>query len=438
MNPILPLDIYTPDVEPHVFNNRVYLYGSQDKRDGTRYCELDYICYSSPINDLINWRYEGIIYKKTQDPANLDGKHDLYAPDVVEVKGMYYLFYFLESIDHICVAKANNPVGPFEYYGYVRYPEGIDKTTLEHYPSSFDPSVLNDNGHIYLSFGFSYAGNIPGMGLTPQNTKGGYVVELEEDLLTMKTIPRLVVPGVNQGKGTSFEEHEFLEAASLRKYKDTYYFIYSTQAEHELCYATSKYPDKDFTYQGILISNAGKYTKEEPFLNNHANNHGSIVNINDDYYLFYHRHTYGKQYSRQVCMEKLALINGLFQSTYPTSSGIQDITKGSYPAAYACYVYNNPEGVYIPFSKTSMDSIFIKDETIVNIQHSTIVFRYISDVSKVTIELEGKFEGEVSLNGITQPLTSSVTFQLEPLNHATLTFTFNSKYPITFTQLTLE
>ena len=29
-----------------------------------------------------NWRYEGVIYQKTQDPLNRDGKMCLYAPDV--------------------------------------------------------------------------------------------------------------------------------------------------------------------------------------------------------------------------------------------------------------------------------------------------------------------------------------------------------------------
>ena len=30
-NPYLPLDEYISDAEPHVFGNRVYIYGSHDK-----------------------------------------------------------------------------------------------------------------------------------------------------------------------------------------------------------------------------------------------------------------------------------------------------------------------------------------------------------------------------------------------------------------------
>ena len=33
-NPFLPLDVYIPDGEPHIFGDRIYLFGSHDKEDG--------------------------------------------------------------------------------------------------------------------------------------------------------------------------------------------------------------------------------------------------------------------------------------------------------------------------------------------------------------------------------------------------------------------
>ena len=42
-NPYLPLTEYVPDGEPHVFDGRVYIYGSHDKTEGTAYCEQDYV-----------------------------------------------------------------------------------------------------------------------------------------------------------------------------------------------------------------------------------------------------------------------------------------------------------------------------------------------------------------------------------------------------------
>lgn len=43
VNPILPLSEYIPDGEPHVFGERVYLFGSHDKEAGETFCMLDYM-----------------------------------------------------------------------------------------------------------------------------------------------------------------------------------------------------------------------------------------------------------------------------------------------------------------------------------------------------------------------------------------------------------
>ena len=66
VNPILPLDTYVPDGEPHVFGDRVYLYGSHDAEGGDCFCLLDYECWSAPIDDLSDWRCEGTIYRAEQ------------------------------------------------------------------------------------------------------------------------------------------------------------------------------------------------------------------------------------------------------------------------------------------------------------------------------------------------------------------------------------
>lgn len=66
-NPYLPLYEYVPDGEPHVFDGRVYIYGSHDFADGEKYCMGDYVSWSAPVHDPGNWRYEGIIYRRTQD-----------------------------------------------------------------------------------------------------------------------------------------------------------------------------------------------------------------------------------------------------------------------------------------------------------------------------------------------------------------------------------
>ncbi len=91
VNPYLPSWEYVPDGEPHVYNGRVYVYGSHDWFGGCVYCPGDYVGWSAPEDDLGNWRYEGVIYEKTQDPLNRDGSACLYAPDVTKgPDGRYY------------------------------------------------------------------------------------------------------------------------------------------------------------------------------------------------------------------------------------------------------------------------------------------------------------------------------------------------------------
>ena len=60
-NPYLPSWEYIPDGEPYVFNGRVYVYGSHDFYNGYVFCMGDYVCWSAPVDDLGNWRYEGTL-----------------------------------------------------------------------------------------------------------------------------------------------------------------------------------------------------------------------------------------------------------------------------------------------------------------------------------------------------------------------------------------
>ena len=64
-NPYLPLFEYVPDGEPHVFNGRVYVYGSHDQFGAFNFCHNDYVTWSAPVDDLKSWRYEGIILERT-------------------------------------------------------------------------------------------------------------------------------------------------------------------------------------------------------------------------------------------------------------------------------------------------------------------------------------------------------------------------------------
>ena len=98
-------------------------------------------------------------------------------------------------------------------------------------------------------------------------------------MLTIREAPVFVAPGCEYGAGTGFEGHEFFEAPSIRKVGDTYYFVYSSILMHELCYATSKNPTRDFVYGGVIVSNCDlhidTYKPADMPTAYGANNHGS-------------------------------------------------------------------------------------------------------------------------------------------------------------------
>ncbi len=369
-NPFLPLHEYIPDGEPHVFGDRVYLFGSHDREGGCTFCMEDYVTYSAPVNDLSDWRYEGVIYRAEQDSLYPKRKY-MFAPDVVQGNdGRYYLYYCMGG-DYgyggysvpVSVAVCDTPGGKYEFLGHVRYKNG---ETMMRY-ICFDPAVLNDNGTIRLYYGTQYdyeeregfpedeallQTEMQMLGRTreeilsyPDSIMGAVMAVLEDDMLTVKEDPRHIIP--YRVKGTSFEAHPFFEGSSMRKVGDKYYFIYSSWQNHELCYATSDYPDRDFTFGGTIVSNgdiglAGRTPEHK--LNMTGTTHGSIAEINGQWYVFFHRLTHKSDYSRQACAEKIRIQpDGSIGQVEVTSCGLNEgpLRSGAtYPAVIACNLTN--------------------------------------------------------------------------------------------------
>ncbi len=125
INPFLPGYEYIPDGEPRIFGDRLYLYGSHDEAGAPFCCTGDYVCWSAPAKHPVHWRFEGTIYRRAQDPyvrkmmdtANAPLWNTcLFAPDVAEVDGAYYLYYGVGmSPSGLAVARAESPTGPFKY-----------------------------------------------------------------------------------------------------------------------------------------------------------------------------------------------------------------------------------------------------------------------------------------------------------------------------------
>ena len=166
-------------------------------------------------------------------------------------------------------------------------------------------------------------------------------------MLTVTSEPKRIVPGQFDSFGIQYEGHAFFEASSMRKIGSTYYFIYSSEQEHELCYATSAYPDRDFTYRGTIISNGdiGYHgRKAADRLNATGNNHGSIEKVGDRWFVFYHRPTHANLFSRQGCAEEIYIDSqGNIAQVEMTSAGLNGVPllpEGAYAAGNCCNLTN--------------------------------------------------------------------------------------------------
>lgn len=369
VNPYLPSWEYVPDGEPRVFGDRVYVFGSHDKFNGVSFCENDYVGWSAPVDNLANWRYEGVTYRKAQNPGNADGARKLFAPDVIKgLDGRYYMYFEAEREGMISVAVSDTPAGQYQFYGYVSYPDGtiLGKREGDYY--QFDPAIfIDDDKRVYLYSGFcpkAIAATI--FNFIGKASDRSMAFELAPDMKTVKTSAKSIAPGGLAEQGTSFEGHGFFEASSMRKINSTYYFIYSSYNGHELCYATSNSPMGKFTYQGVIVSNGDiglpGVTDEKNALAYTGNNHGSLVQIRGIWYIFYHRQTNQSLYSRQGCAEEVRFTSdGRIPQVEMTSGGLNGKPMrgiGKYDARIACHLFSK-EGS-LPYTLVMLGSAIRK------------------------------------------------------------------------------
>lgn len=372
-NPYMPLWEHVPDGEPRVFTyngeSRVYVYGSHDTLK-TEYCGKDYVVWSAPVSDLTDWRCDGVCFRSDDDKP-------LFAPDVVQKGDTYYMYVAADWGQRIMVASSKNPAGPFE---------NPKMTEL-----GFDPGVLvDDDGRVYAYWGFA----------------SSYCAELNDDMATIKpgTLKEHVIPHCERGSGwwDAEEEHtdklfSFFEASSLRKIGGKYIYIYSRRqcdavAEEALpadtngylAYAYSDDPLGGWVYGGVISNNAGEViecadgTKKRAYPT--GNNHGSIAEVNGQWYVFYHRMTGKDEYSRQAMIDPIDVAVDRQGRVYigkieydkngePVSSAETEMTsQGAHlngmdaraiiSAGYACYLTSETAGA-TPFAASS-DGAYIK------------------------------------------------------------------------------
>lgn len=411
-NPYLPSWEYIPDGEPYVFGNRVYVYGSHDCFRGHAFCLNDYVCWSAPVDDLGNWRYEGVIYSRLDDPENRRNNMCLYAPDVVKgPDGKYYLYYVLDKLSIVSVAVCDTPAGKYEFLGYVHYPDGTRLGEGENDEPQFDPGVILVDNKVYLYTGFC--------GIGDKSRSGAMLTILDKDMLTVLEAPKIIVPGSSYSRGTEFENHAFFEASSIRCFDNKYYFIYSSEVMHELCYAISDSPMGPFRYGGVIVSNADLHIDSYKPADRPAayggNNHGSLVEIGNQRYIFYHRQTLNIWYSRQGCAEPVSFReDGSILQSEITSCGLNQgplNDQDEYPAYLACNMFTEDNEIYVGGSHVPWITQEGRDgdENTGYITHitddTTIGFKYFDCKGVKEIEIStrgyasGYFEVKTAVNG---------------------------------------
>lgn len=361
VNPYLPLWEFTPDGEPYVFEDpdhpgryRVYVYGSHDT-EKTMYCGRDLVVWSAPVDSLDAWRYDGVIFTSRRDRDGRwlypDSVGDvLYAPDVAqrrEADGRmaYYLYPNNQAWGRQgMVAKSYRPDEPFEVCNWSRV-----KPTETDGVLRFDPAVfVDDDGRVYGYWGFEQSF---GAELDPETMA---TVKPGADIVTD------LIPSCKQD--TVFR---FFEASSMRKIKDKYVLIYSRitkpgewglpSTNYTLAYAYSTSPLGPFTYGGTIIDGRGKEPDADGTMRATAtfngNTHGSIAQVNGQWYVFYHRQAGTTEFSRQAMVApisvsveegpggKVSISEAEYTSEGFDLAGLDPLR--AYPAGIACH-YTHP------------------------------------------------------------------------------------------------
>lgn len=333
-NPFLPLWEHIPDGEPYVFEDpdqpgkyRVYVYGSHDVLVNG-YCGRDQVVWSASVDSLNNWRYDGVIFSITTNAKGedlYDGKLGdvLYAPDVAlktnaDGTKTYYLFPNNQSDGRNgMIAKSDRPDGPFEVCNWSPVDPNKTDGVLQ-----FDPAVfIDDDGRVYGYWGFERSKAAEFDPKTMATIKPG-------TQMIMDMIPGRYQEGV----------FKFFEASSIRKIKDKYVFIYSRFTEegefglptsnYTLAYCYSDHPLGPWTYGGTIIDGRAREKDEQGNVIASAtpdgNTHGSICEINGQWYVFYHRHTGTDEYARQ------AMVAPIEVKVEEGEGGKVEISEGEY------------------------------------------------------------------------------------------------------------
>ena len=340
-NPYLPLWEHLPDGEPRVFEDpdnpgkfRAYIIGSHDITY-TAYCGNDIRMWSAPVEDLSQWRDEGPIFSYF-----VDGQWDtMFAPDLVEVKDKvtgkktYYLYPHSRGWRRVAmVCKGDRPNGPFT-------PINLTEDGRQCVPGSlidFDPSVFIENitdkkdpdfdkgFRAYVFYGFQHSTACELDQNTMYSKRPG--TELIDPFIPASSADgRLLDKEGSQYKalykGQDPLDFNFFEASSIRQVGNKYVMVFSGYSGKEyglgntnsaLRYAYGDSPLGPWRSGGVLVDSRGVVPNEDgsklTTTNAAHNTHGSLQEINGQWYVFYHRPPRGFGNARQAMVAPVKIV----------------------------------------------------------------------------------------------------------------------------------
>lgn len=331
-NPYLPLWEHLPDGEPRVFEDpdnpgklRAYIIGSHDT-NYTAYCGSDIRMWSAPVEDLSQWRDEGPIFTHY-----VDGQWDtMFAPDLVEVKDRatgkktYYLYPHSRGWRRVAmVCKSDRPDGPFTPINLTEDGSQCLSGSL----IDFDPSVFIENitdkkdkdydkgFRAYVFYGFQHSTACELDQNTMYSKREG--TELIDPFIPASSADgRLLDKEGSEYKalyqGQNPLDFNFFEASSIRQVGNKYVMVFSGYSGKEyglgntnsaLRYAFGDSPLGPWRSGGVLVDSRGVVVGEDgsQLITTNAghNTHGSLQEINGQWYVFYHRPPRGFGFARQ-------------------------------------------------------------------------------------------------------------------------------------------
>ena len=331
-NPYLPLWEHLPDGEPRVFEDpdqpgklRAYIIGSHDVTY-TAYCGPDIRMWSAPVEDLSQWRDEGPIFTWF-----VNGQWDtMFAPDLVCTtdrntgKKTYWLYPHSRGWRRIAmVCKSDRPDGPF-------MPVNLTADGTQCLPGSlidFDPSVFiepitnkkdkdYDKGYrAYVFYGFQHSTACELDQNTMYSKREG--TELIDPFIPASSAQGRLLDREGSEykalyKGQNPLDFNFFEASSIRQVGNKYVMVFSGYSGKEyglgntnsaLRYAFGDSPLGPWRSGGVLVDSRGVVLNEDgsKLITTNAghNTHGSLQEINGQWYVFYHRPPRGFGNARQ-------------------------------------------------------------------------------------------------------------------------------------------